>query len=150
MSKQVNLKGLNRTKLTELIKAHDGELVVEGVTLTLRKEDKGIDLDYKSVQAFMLVHSDEMNEWYIHSSFNLGNALDVYKDCEHIARVFGVDLVTKEVEVAPEDTYKLNKIVEPEFDQRDVTIAKLEAQISVYKSMLPSTNKVTYERNEGF
>ena len=64
---------------------------------------------------------------------------DQFRDMKFLADVFGVDLVEGKT-IPKSDT--------PVFDDRDLTIARLESQIEVYKSMMPSTNKVTYEKEK--
>lgn len=75
----------------------------------------------------------------IYSSYHLKDAQDHIDSMHYLSEIFGVDLVSGET-ISHDDT--------PVFDDRDVTIARLEAQISVYKSMMPSVDYVTYGKRE--
>lgn len=130
----VNLIGMKKEELAALIKdnAVNGEYVVKGITLKLRDDGDGVDIEYGTAKGFLIGADRDVSELYLHNSQSLKLALDVYEDSRHIAEVFGVDLVKKELRA-------------PVFDQRDVTIARLEGKLAVFQSLAPSTHKVTFE-----
>jgi hypothetical protein len=142
MTQVKTIKRLNMKPSEVVAKLKEsGSFSHAGLTFTSRKEnDDSFSISYGyfgNSNDFFLpnTYSDEWNELHLFPSFGLGNAIVVANDVRYIAAVLGVD------GVAENDTYKLSVIDDP----RDTEIARLQAQLEVYKSLMPTPNKVTYE-----
>ena len=133
-----NLVGITREDLIQLIteNAVDGKWVVEGIELSIRADGVSIDVTHNKVEGFLLEHGTDMSDLYIHNPYGIDQAENIHMSIKHIAKVFGVDLVTGEVKKR-DDT--------PVFDERDIEIAKLKGQLAVYRDLAPVNDKVTYE-----
>jgi hypothetical protein len=141
MSVPIKLRGITRAEMLEYIRANvddTGTVVIQGITFEA-KEDSTIYVYYQKVKGFLMTHERDFGDLYINNSYDLKDSADQFRDMKFLADVFGVDLVEGKT-IPKSDT--------PVFDDRDLTIARLESQIEVYKSMMPSTNKVTYEKEK--
>jgi hypothetical protein len=141
MATPIRLKGITRAEIIEQIKANaiDGVLTVKEISFNV-SEDTTVYVKYRKVSGFLMAHESNFGGLYINNSHDLKDSADQFRDVKYLAEVFGVDLIEGKT-VARDDT--------PVFDDRDLTIAKLEAQVQVYKTMMPSMDNVTYKKDGG-
>lgn len=148
----INLKTASYQDTYKYIEEHqtNGELVHKGITFKLDPKKKAEDND--SIR----MHIGEImfiwGGWYYKYDQNASKGKAIYcqttphmgefgayqKACMLIADMFGID-----INDGSEFELKEDSVV---VDERDMTIAKLEAQLEVYKRFAPTPDTVTYTK----
>lgn len=137
----MNVVGISREELFDLVteKGKDGVLTINGITVTQRSEEKkSLDVRFGKVDGFLLPHDNDMAGLYMHKAVDLGDLNQFVIDARHVAKTFGVDLAEGKVIDIKEN---------PVIDEKDVEIAELKAKVSVYQSLMPSTDTVTFKKD---
>lgn len=148
----MNFKTASYEKAFAYIKEHltNGEYIYKGITFKLDEKKKDGDNDSIRMHVdgidfcwggwYNTYNSDakKQDAIYCMSSPHLHEIRKFTAAAELIADTFGVDLDSGDELALKEDT----KVV----DERDMTIAKLEAELSVYKRFAPTPDTVTFTK----